>query len=162
MPLTISFYEFSISKPYHEGFAISQAEAQILNTAKRDALAAQGAKELAKMRPQGEQGLLSSQQLEALTLLIADLDMQFAFKLRPNPRPRSGTLNQEIQLVAMERVEAEARKLGLKLSSQQFEAAVQEWRADGAIIGEARRRFEERLKINTMPLSELFGEQPGG
>ena len=157
MPISISHYEFEISKPYHEGRYMSAAEAQILNNFRAEGLKTQVSKELGRLKPDGESGLISEQQLEALRLAVKDLDEQFMFKLRPQSGPKAGTINVEIRNVAAERIEAEARKLGVELSIEKFEAAVAEWSADPAIIGEARRRFEEKLKIQTMPIEEIFG-----
>lgn len=157
MTLTMSYYEFEIKKVYHEGMGMTQAEASILNSTRREEIRLAASKELHRMRPMGEGGLLAQGQIEALSLLVKDLDENFQFRIKPSGKARSGSLNQEIQLVAMERVEQEARKHGIQLSSEKFDQAVQEWAQDKAIIGEARRRFEERLKLNALPLAEIFG-----
>ena len=160
MHFSISHYSFELSEPYEAGGVLTLGEAQALN-----ALRAENIREMVRRSFAGyiaqhgdAEGLLSPEGILDFQREVETIDSLYQFKARvTKPRPRNGTLEAEIRLVAEEAVGSLVRARGLDLSPSMFDAQVRGFSVREDIQAEARRRLSARLKATRESIDDILG-----
>lgn len=150
--ITIKQYQFGLSDPYDEGHELTLAEAQALNALRAENIRNNGARALERLQGRaGTKGeLMTSHELEEFRKVILRLDRDYVFQRRRDPQAivRTGTIDAECRLVAIERVERQMRSLGIEMGPSEFEAAVETMASDRATLDVARERLQAKIKAS--------------
>lgn len=157
-PVRIKGYTFSLSVPYSEGSVLTKGEAQALNALRIENIC-NNLRDLVNkaigVLPEGE--LLSEATIAEIQAAFTKYDQGYTFAEKHIPRPKKGLLESEAQLVAEERVDAEARRLGRELSELEREQLVEEYIELPAVKDEARARASAKARASTESLESLLG-----
>lgn len=155
MKVKIKQYSFEISEPYQPGHVCSQAEAFALNLHRGDNLR----NNLVRLLGLPDDGTIMSQgDLAEVEAQIREYDGQYKIGMRAQSiKRRQSRLDLMLRKVALERIEAQARRQGLGLSAQAMEEAIQvEIRTPG-VQEEARERLKEEKLESQKLMTEIFG-----
>lgn len=156
-PVRIKGYTFQLSTPYQAGTVLTDVEAKALNGLRVENicnnLREEVNKAIAKL-PEGQ--LLSSASLEELQLRLTDYDRAYQFTDKGLPKVKRSVLEVEARAVALERVGANSRALGIEYSQAETDALVEEFCQLPAVKEEARVRASAKSAALTDSLESLL------
>ena len=151
-------YQFSIAKRYASGDVLGEAEAEVLNRVMAENVSHNMRNEFkracAVLLP-GE--TLSREAVEELQSRIEGYAERYRFET-PSLRGGgvSGTFEHELRRVALERLEAECRRVGRELTGEEIDQVLGQYTALPEVQHEAERRVQALAQIASSSLEELL------
>ena len=157
MKIRIGPYSFEIGEPYHAGHPLTPDEARALNALRAENIRNNFSRQIKREESRQRVEVLDAEALAALRALLVEYEAGYRFSApKTATRQYTGKLEREVESVARERVEIEARRAGRELSREEFETAVLDSMLLPAVQEEARRRVEARMQIAHSSLQELL------
>jgi hypothetical protein len=161
MKIQISHYEFDISAPFAEGHVLTAAEAKALNVERGERLRTQISRYLAKLSAKSpSESILSGEALAALRARATDLDANFEFGMLYRTKPKVGTIDSEILLLAEELAKEQMRQAGRdpddEAEGETLRHLVEANKHREDLFEEARKRLEVRASVAQRAMDELL------
>lgn len=154
MKIQISHYEFTLSDRYRAGSVLEANEAKALNVERGERIRNKVQRWMSRQNfPEGQ--VLVGEPLERLRAYVAEQDEGFAFEVRDKPKAKVGTLEAEIQEVAQEWAETEARKMGRGTDQGLIRQLAQEYAENPRAEVEAAERIEARRAVALAGIADL-------
>jgi hypothetical protein len=156
MQISIKQHAFSVRGPYREGTQLTKAEAQALNGLRAENIRNNVFKLVAEAVGAVAEGqVLPAKVQQDLQQKITEYDLKYQFPLRHEPRGQS-PIEEEILLVATEKVEAAIRQGEQVVSRTEYEAQLLAAIADPEVQAEARRRVTLANQAAAKALEDLL------
>lgn len=163
MKIRIRNYEFTLDEPFAAGHMMTAGEARALNGLRAERIREAITRRVIELTPPVNKGAEAASRLltpEALARLQSEVEaLGREFLFRPEARTNrktAGTVEAEARALALQRVETEARLVGVVLSDEAKQKAVEETLCNPAIQTEARRRIEAKRAVAEAALRELL------
>lgn len=157
--IRIDQYAFSLPLRYRAGHSLSQNEADALNGLRAENIrnnVKRWVDEAKKSVPLGE--LLTPDALSALQDRVSEYAASYEFGAKAEPKGGTRKTSFEVELLAIakERVEEQARSLGIELSEEGLQAAIESQTKLAIVIEEARRRVAAKNELAQQALQSLL------
>ncbi len=157
MQIRIKGYTFNLSEPFQPGTVITKGEAQALNDLRSENIQNNTRKLVAEATATLAEGeLLSQDTLAQIQSKITQYDQGYSFLEKHQPRPRVGDIEAEARQVALEIVEAAARREGITLSESELEQHVAQRATLPLVIEAARDRVAVKRRAMAGGLDALI------
>lgn len=159
MKIRIGQYAFTIGAPFAAGHILDLHQADALNGLRaeniRNNVKKMVDKACATLAP-GE--LLTPAELSDLQDEVSAYASDYIFGERREPKGgiRKTPFEQELRAVALERVEAQARRMEIELSPEGLEIQIEAQMKLAPVVQEARLRVAKRQEISKQALEDLL------
>lgn len=154
--LRISKYQFEVSDPYSAGSVLTEGEAAALNALRAENIRNNCMGWVSAEKEELSAGeLLPSDVLSVLQTRFTEYDQQYIFGARRQNR-RLGLIEAEVERVAKEFAEAQARGQGRELSDSELAEMLPQVQRLREVQEEARRRVAERERVVAASLESLL------
>lgn len=159
MKIRIGNYPFNIPQRYRVGHELSQNEADALNGLRAENIrnnVKRWVDEATRGLQPGE--LLTPDAISALQDRVSEYAASYEFGVRAEPKGgvRKTAFEIELLAIAQERVESQARAMGIELSEEGLAEAVESQMKLAIVIEEARRRVSARQELAQQALQSLL------
>lgn len=156
MKIRIKQYMFGVSEPYVPGpHQLTSAEAAALNILRSNNIKNAFKAKVARAEEASPGGEITAEALTALQEQLDQYDWRYVLSERAAPIA-VGLLDLEIEELARETAEAQARAVGRELEGEELAEAVQSLSRLGSIREAAMERIAERRRISAETLEDLL------
>lgn len=158
MKIRIAQYVFVVGAPFVPGHQLNQNEADALNGLRAENIRNNVKKAVDKATQALEPGqILTPAELSDLQGQVSEYARSYVFGKRTEPKGgiRKTAFEEELLAVASERIAIQQRQLGIELSSEAFDLAVEGQMKLAPVVDEARQRVAARASLAIAALSDL-------